>query len=278
MSPSPPLGGARPSPARCTAGMRRASDGHLDTTGSADERAASQASEPPPAALAKDGWSDPPRGRLSGVEIIKSRTARGRGRWGHNTYDVELISSTQLWLDSAGSHGESLSSYELACSPPVGSRYFATVADRDAFIAASFSEMVVHPVEPPEFWQEEPSLSAVLGVPLVDIEFVEDYFQLFWPDDYLLVYSDVALLDPGHRWGVADPDFAENLRELVGRRLVAVDELLDRGLVLAFEGSVELEISLTRAAPGCSEAAEHSSKDQWTRGSLWPVGAPPFDR
>ena len=212
------------------------------------------------------------------MEIIKARTAKGRGRWGHNTYDVELISSTQVWSDSAGSQRESLSSYELACSPPAGSRYFATLADRDTFVAASFPEIALHPVEPPELWHEDPSLNAVLGVPLVDIEFVEDYFQLFWPDDYLLVYSDVALLAADHHWGKADPSFADNLRELIGRRLVAVDELLDRGLVLAFEGPIELEISLCRAAPGWPEAAEHSSKDQWTRGSLWPVGAPPFDR
>ena len=212
------------------------------------------------------------------MEITKARTAKGRGRWGHDTYEIELILSTQTWSDSAGSQRESLSSYELACSPPAGSRHFATPADRDAFIAASFSEIVLQPVEPPEVWREEPSLNAVVGVPLVDIEFVEDYFQLLWPDDYLLVYSDAALLNPNHHRSRAEPGFADSLRELVGRRLVAVDELLDRGLVLVFEDSIELEISLSSAAPGWPEAAEHSSKDQWTRGSLWPVGAPPFDR
>lgn len=212
------------------------------------------------------------------MEITKARTAKGRGRWGQDTYDVELISSTQSWLDSSGSQRQSLSSSELACSPPAGSRFFATVSDRDVFVAASFSDLVLDPVEPPELWQERPSLHAVLGEPLVDVEFVEDYFRLLWPDDYPAVYSKVAILEPDHRSDEADVGFADRLRALVGRRLTAVDEVLDRGLVLVFEGPIELEISLRDAAEGVADAAEHSSLDQWTRGSIWIVGEPPFDK
>lgn len=217
-------------------------------------------------------------GRLSRVEIAKARTAKGRGRWGQDTYDIGLISCTQSWWDSSGTQRRSLSSFELACSAPVGSRYFATVADRDALIAASFSELALEPVEPPERWQEEPSLWVVLGEPLIDVEFVEDYFRLLWSDDYLAVYANVAIVERDHRWDDSCADFAERLRALVGRRLTAVDELLDRGLVLAFEGPIELEVSLRDAAEGVVDAAEHSSKDLWSRGSLWLVGEPPFER
>ncbi|GEL94139.1 hypothetical protein CCO02nite_07970 [Cellulomonas composti] len=217
-------------------------------------------------------------GRLSRVEIAKARTAKGRGRWGQDTYDVELISGTQSWWDSSGTQRRSLSSFELACSAPVGSRHFATVADRDAFIAASFSELELEPVEPPEVWHEEPSLCAALGEELVDVEFVEDYFRLLWADDYLAVYANVAIIESERRRDQSDAEFAARLCSLVGRRLVAVDEVLDRGLVLTFEGPIELEVSLRDAAEGVVDAAEHSSKDLWSRGSLWLVGEPPFER
>jgi hypothetical protein len=39
-----------------------------------------------------------------------------------------------------------------------------------------------------------------------------------------------------------------------------------------------LEVSLRDAAECVVDAAEHSSKDLWPRGSLWLVGEPPFER
>lgn len=212
------------------------------------------------------------------VEITKARTARGRGRWGHGTYDVELICCTQTWWDSTGTKQESLTSFELACSDPVGSRYFTTEADRDTFIRASFSGLTLDPVEPSQVWKEAPSLHAVLGEPLTEVEFVADYFRLLWSEDYLAVYSEAAVLERDHRWDAETAGFTKKLQSLVGRRLLGVDEILDRGLVLVFEGPTEFEVSLRDAPEAIAEAAEHSSVDQWTRGSIWMVGEPPFDK
>ncbi|GEL99000.1 hypothetical protein [Cellulomonas terrae] len=211
------------------------------------------------------------------MEILKTRTARGRGRWGHDTYDVELISCTQSWWDAAGSARTSITGFQLVCSAPANARYFSTEADRDAFIAASFSDLSLDRVEPPEVWSEAQSLHDVLGVPLTGIETVEDYLWLTWPDDRLAIYSEVDVIEAGQRWRGGDAGFMVKLQSLVGQRVTAVDEILDRGLVLRFESSMELEVNLREAADGVAEAADHSSMDGWSRGSLWMVGEPPFD-
>lgn len=211
------------------------------------------------------------------MEIVKTRTARGRGKWGHGTYDVELISCTQSWWDAAGSARSSITGFQLVCSAPAGPRYFSTEADRDAFIAASFSDLVLETVVPPEVWSEAQSLHDVLGVPLTAIETVEDYLCLLWPDDRLAIYSEVDVIEAGQRWRGGDEGFMVKLQSLVGQRVTAVDEILDRGLVLTFESSIELEVNLSEAADGIPEAAAHSSMDGQARGSLWMVGEPPFD-
>jgi len=210
------------------------------------------------------------------MEITKARTALGRGQWGQDTYSVELISCTQSWVNQQGTQHASVTSYELGCSAPAGSRHFSTSEEREAFIARSFTNLRLDPINPPELWSEAQSLSVVVGQPLDSVEFVEDYFELLWHDDYLRVCSSAAICDGGNRWEEGARDFRQRLQDLAGRPLIAVDEILGRGLVLTFEGPVELEINLSDSPPGVIEAAQHSSKDQWTRGALWYVGQEPF--
>jgi hypothetical protein len=210
------------------------------------------------------------------VEIIRTRTARGRGRWGHDEYEVDLVTSVQTWRDTAGTARRSVTTFELACSAPAGSRFFATEAERAAFSAASFAELVLDPVEPPASWSEASSLHAVVGLPVTGVELVADYARLLWPEDALGIYSRSAVMHGGHRWDDDDPGYAEALRSVTGRVLTGVDELLDRGLVLVFEGGTEVEISLREAPGRVIEAAEHGSSDD-SRGRLWFVGQPPFD-
>ncbi|TQL02673.1 hypothetical protein [Cellulomonas sp. SLBN-39] len=212
------------------------------------------------------------------MEIVKTRTARGRGRWGPDTYDVELLSCTQSWWDSARAERRTLTDFELRCSAPVGSRYFATESERDTFIAASFSELDLDPVEPPEARVVAPtSLHAVLGVPLTGVETAVGCLQLDWPDDYLVIYSGARIIEAAGTCEDGDAGFVAKLQSLTGRRLSAVDEVLDRGLVLTFEGPIDLEVNLREAGDGLVEAAEHSSRDHWSRGSSWTVAEPPFD-
>ena len=210
------------------------------------------------------------------MEITKTRTDRGRGQWGHATYAVELIACTRSWVNQDGTQHASVTSYELVCSAPAGSRHFSTSEEREEFIGRSFTNLSLDPINPPEVWSEAQSLSVVVGQSLDSVEFVEDYFQLMWHDDYLTVTSSAAVCAGVNRWEESALDFRQSLQGLAGRPLIGVDEILGRGLVLTFEGPVELEISLSEAPPGVVEAAEHSSKDQNRRGAGWSVGEEPF--
>jgi hypothetical protein len=210
------------------------------------------------------------------MEIVRTRTAQGHGRWGHVEYDVELVTCVQTWWDATRTTQRSVTTSVLVCPDPAGSRSFATDAERQTFIDASFSELVLDPVEPPVSWSEPLSLRAVLGVPMTGVELVHDYVRLTWPDDGLGIYSRSAVVHGDRRWDDDDPEYVHRLRALTGRALTDVDEVLGRGLVLAFDGGTEVEVSL-RDAPGrVVEAAEHQGGGR-QGGRLWFVGEPPFD-
>jgi hypothetical protein len=210
------------------------------------------------------------------MEISRARTDRGSGRWGNATYSVELISCTRSWVNQDGTQHASVTSYDLVCPAPAGSRHFSTSEEREEFIRWSFNNLNLVPINPPEVWSEAQSLSVVVGQPLDSVEFVEDYFQLVWPDDILTVTSSVAICEGVNRWEEGAPHFRKSLRDLTGRHLIDVDEVLGRGLVLTFEGPAELEISLSEGPPGVVEAVELSSKEQGRRGAGWSVGEEPF--
>jgi hypothetical protein len=162
------------------------------------------------------------------------------------------------------------------CSLPAGSRYFSSDAERTAFIAKSFSELRLDSIDPPETWIEEQPLTALLGRPLLVVELVPDGLELAWGDDKLSVSSRVALVDATGRVDDYSDEFAGRVLGLRGRRLLEVDEILDRGLVLTFEGPIDLEISLSEGAIGAVDAAEFSNSGDWNRGALWRVGQAPF--
>jgi hypothetical protein len=90
------------------------------------------------------------------------------------------------------------------------------------------------------------------------------------------IYSRSAVVHGHRRWEDDDPEYVDRLRALTGRAPTDVDEVLGRGLVLAFDGGTEVEVSL-RDAPGrVVEAAEHQGGGR-QGGRLWFVGEPPFD-
>jgi hypothetical protein len=204
------------------------------------------------------------------VETIKTRTAQGRGRWGQDVYEFELVTTVQTRWDVTGSTSRSTTGFSLVCSQPAGPRYFASEADRDAFVAVSFSQLDLEPVDPAVVWSEASALHTVLGLPVAEVELAHECVRLLWAEDWLDVFSTATFVTGGARWADAHPEFATRVRSLTGQVLSGTDELLGRGLVLTFEGGDELEVSLQHARPGVVEAAE-------SRGGLWLVGELPFD-
>lgn len=200
-------------------------------------------------------------------------TARGSGVWGGQRYDVELTTTTTTWSDSHGGRSETLTSYSLQCSEPAGWRPFGfDAAARDAFMKASFTELKLRDLDPPEAREPAQPFDNILGEELSSVEFVADYVQLrfnsppvnlyVWPR----VHADGAVLERP-----AD-GYIEALVGLIGRRLVKADEVLDMGLVLDFDDGTRLAVPLDGTDAQGPEVAEFGGEP----GGLWTWGEPPF--
>jgi hypothetical protein len=212
-------------------------------------------------------------GKLAHVESVREVTARGRGRWGYHAYDVELATRTTTWADSSGAHTRTLGSYQLRClDPAVGTRYFSTGEERQAFIGRSFTDVAIRELDPPERQEESHPLAHLIGQRLDVVSFIADYAEFRWADDYLYIYAHACIQDAAGQIGDGQPGYQDRLAALAGHELTNVDEFLDRGLVLTFAPRTELVIPLDGESTDVFEAAEYSS-----RGVIWYAGQPPFD-
>jgi hypothetical protein len=219
------------------------------------------------------GWQS---GKLVPMESVREVTARGRGHW-YRTYDMELATRTTTWTDSSGAHARTQHAYELRClDPAVGPRYFATDDERRAFIGRSFTDVALRQLDPPERQVETHPLTHLIGQRLDAVSFVADYAELRWADDYLRIEAHARIRDATGKITDGTPDYQARVTALTGCELADVDEFLDRGLVLTFAPMTELVIPLGDEGNDGPEAAEYSSKDEWSRGAIWYVGQPPF--
>lgn len=204
---------------------------------------------------------------------LEQITARGTGVWGGRRYDVELVTTTTTWSDSRDEHHRTLTSYALRCSQPVGRRCFGPDPEaRDAFMKESFSELDVRELDPPEIREPVGPLDGILGERLSSVEFVADYVQLRFDGPPLNLYVWPRVHADGGVRQRPDDGYADALVGLIGRRLVATDELLDLGLVLDFDDGSRLAVPLDGTEARGSEVAEFGGEP----GGLWATGEPPF--
>ena len=222
-------------------------------------------------------WDRERSGKLTHVESAREVTARGHGHWGYHPYDVELATRTTTWTDSSGTHARTLNFYELRCSDPaVESRYFSTDEERRAFIEQSFTDLTIHELDPPKRRKETHPLASLIGRHL-DAVSSRGYDELRWAnDDCMFVYAQARIQDAAGQIGHSEPGYRDRLGALAGHKLVNVDELLDRGLVLTFTHDIELVIPLDSDSTDGPEAAEYTSAE-WSRGAIWFAGQPPFE-
>jgi len=211
------------------------------------------------------------------VESVREVTARGRGHW-YRTYDMELATRMTTWTDSSGAHARTLHAYELRClDPAVGSRFFTTDDERQAFIGRSFTDVGLRELDPPERQEESHPLTHLIGERLHAVSFIADYAELRWANDYLHIYAQACIRDATGQVGDGTPSYQDRLAALAGHELANVDEFLDRSLVLTFAPETELAIPLDDEGNDGPEAAEYASTDEWSRGAIWYAGQPPFE-
>jgi len=89
------------------------------------------------------------------------------------------------------------------------------------------------------------ALQTLIGKPLTSAEFVHDYFQLRFPDEYLLAYNHAVLKHANHKTSLTDPTtFFQELSTCVGRLVVQTQALEGEHVTIAFDNSSSLQISL----------------------------------
>jgi hypothetical protein len=209
------------------------------------------------------------------LEII---TARGTGTWGSNRYDIELSRRETTWLSQAAGISQVITTWHADCGPEVGGRSFTTEAEREAFVAASFGDSIRMATldQPEERLLTHPLTELVGGDDLAFVTFVRDYMQLGFDGPLLnlyvmpWVYGD-ALMRPG------DSGYADEVIRQVGHTLVAVDELLDYGLVLDWDNNTRFAVPLDGTGLHGVEAAEFLTGAPRATAAIWRPGDPPLN-
>lgn len=173
------------------------------------------------------------------MQQVDTITARGQGRWGHETYDVALRTRHCTRWNASGTECEGETTYFLDCSLPVGSRVFADEAARRDFVAASFTELNLADMEPPHQVDAPHWLGDSIGGGFLEsLTFVADYFQLHWTSGTMNAYR-MPRIEPTDGGPVepADPCHAGHLVRLLGDPVHDVDEILGVGLVITLDGA-----------------------------------------
>jgi len=207
------------------------------------------------------------------VRDAEEVTQRGVGLWGGRSYEVELVTSTGVWRDVAGTAEREITEWHLLCSG-IGRRRFAAEPERRAFLAESFSELELERLDPPEHRIRTRPYQRLVGERLSQVWFVEDYLQLQFPDATLTLAATPVLLRDGHEpVSRGQPGYADELVALIDSTVDSIDEFLDLGLVIDLSAGMRIATPLT--AQPFSEVAEYRGEDR--DGWIWTGGEPPWD-
>lgn len=208
-------------------------------------------------------------------------TSRGRATWASVEHKIELATLTTTRWDASGERSDTTVGWDVRFdAPEIGLRRFSTEHERDAFVLDSLSRVELEPVSPLVAVEIDHVLSAAVGQRLAILDFVWDYLQLRFEDGegpsplnlYVMprVRTDSAVFRNG------DAGYADRLVALIGTPLVAVDEVLDLGLVLAFANDVRLTVPLDGTDATGPEVAECTASE--SRGSMvWRPGDEPIE-
>jgi hypothetical protein len=172
---------------------------------------------------------------------VRSITARGCGRTGGRPVRLALVTTDRAWTDSAGARSVTRRLWAVHAPLPLGDRAFDSEEERQEFLATVFTELDLDH----ETWVEpQPGghpLAGLLHARLDGVSAVDGIIDLRFGGLHLRLHTRPDM----HRDGVVEAGIpAGRLSGLLGARLIAVDELLDLGLVLDFDEGTRLMIDL----------------------------------
>jgi hypothetical protein len=223
------------------------------------------------------------------VRCTEETTATGSGQW-YRHFGVALLTVRCAWSDELGNQTVSVTTYELRFGLPGDSwsvRSFASEEQRQAFLAQSFTGLQLAP--PPrgaEVVRERPHpLQPIVGEPLSAVSIssghwqsldgtssaiVMDYLQLQFENEYLNAYVWPVVHVGDGKLRLEDTGYRDALCSLIASPVEKVDEYLDLGLVITFDGGRRLifPLKVEEDCP-CGELLESSTH-------IWFQGDEPF--
>jgi hypothetical protein len=208
-------------------------------------------------------------------------TSKGRGVWGGTTYELRLLTSSRTYSDSLHQATRTVLRFMLEFGSKSGSdrRCFISDAARRAFIDQSFSDLVLTDI--PEAKREPrrviSPLQTIVGEYMSSVTFVMDYLQLGFSDYRFNMYSWPTVTVQSRTLSQRDEAYKNAICALIGETLSAVDEYLDKGLVLQFKNgsSITLFLRVGRDFPGPEVAEFHGPNTTFL--IIWRAGEEPFD-
>jgi hypothetical protein len=214
------------------------------------------------------------------VQDVEFITARGTGYWGE-AYRFDLVTRTVTHWDSSREECVATTTFEVAVDDArVGGRTFPSEAARAAFFAEQFSNVEVHPLDPPEVRERRHVIAACIGEQVSSLTFVANYAQLRFNTANTATYPTLnlyvwpVLLHEATLLRQTEAGYLDALVDLIGVSLSGVDELLDLGLVLDFANGQRLVIPLDGSGlEGGYEIAEFASDGPLV---VWRPNEPPI--
>lgn len=168
------------------------------------------------------------------MKHVDTVTARGHGKWGYDVYDVALRTRVTTQWDRSGERREIHDEYYVDFPATIGSRQFADAAARDAFLAASFTDLSLSDVGRPVA-EEAPSwVAPLVGATMEAVTFVADYLQIQWSSGGMNAYRMPLLeLPTGETVEPSDPLYAGRFVGLLNEVVEDADVYLDAGLIIS---------------------------------------------
>jgi hypothetical protein len=172
---------------------------------------------------------------------VRSVTARGCGRTGGRPVRLALVTTDRAWTDSAGTRSVTRRLWAVHAPLPVGDQVFESEDARQEFLATVFTDLALDRETRVEPQPGGHPLAGLLHARLDGVLAADGIIDLRFGGLHLRLHTRPDM----HRGGVVEAGIpAGRLRGLVGAHLIAVDELLDLGLVLDFDEVTRLMIDL----------------------------------
>ena len=209
------------------------------------------------------------------MRSFETITTTGHGNWGM-PLTITLATVEYHFTSKRSEQGATFIRYELRFASKNGyqdRRVFLTLEERDQFMTSSFTNLALSAIKNSQQKERSDDLSSLIGQTLTGITFIHDYIQLHIGAGHCFNLYTLPILEAsGERITPSDAAYRERMLALIGVPVAAIDEYLDVGLVLAFEGGT-IEISLdSDIDPYEPESAAYISPDGvwkvWRKGEL----------